>query len=125
MQSFCFCSCTVASSVKRLLEITPMFEMVDYVREMTSKSPVSMAKMDHLTICSSCSVSKSTILRLVFSDRYEYHSIDLCNEWCLSVWYGLLKLMLILFCTSNVQEKEVCSPGFVKYVRHWPVSGLL
>ena len=29
---------------------------------------------------------------------------------------GLLKLMLNLFCTSNIQEKELCWRDFIKYM---------
>ena len=39
--------------VVKLHEISQLFMMVDYVREMTVKSPVSMGNMDHLSICSS------------------------------------------------------------------------
>ena len=37
-------------SVEKLREATPMFLMVDYVREMTVKKSC-VASMDHLSIC--------------------------------------------------------------------------
>ena len=46
VQSFC---CKVAWS-----DPFQLFAMADYVKVMTSKSPLSMANMDHVTICYSC-----------------------------------------------------------------------